>query len=354
MAIFGAATLAAASSHAQSTTQIYGIADLGYEHVQGGGISITRSQFGTVPSRLGYRGAEDLGGGLKAVFNLESGINIDTGSLMNAGRMFGRTSTVGLSSAGYGTITAGRQLTFLFWAMNEADTMGPGAYSSSSLDSYLANIRADNSIAYRGNFGNFTVGALYSLGRDVANTNSPGGTNCPGEVANDSRACRVYSGMLKYDVPAWGAAIGSDRIYGGSNAFGGLNRSSLSDTRVTANGYVRLSNWKLTAGYLYRDNEGDPRKPRSDMWWVGAGYTVGPWLLEAQLFKLDFKNSPDGADLIALRGTYFLSKRTALYATAGHISNSGKSALSVNGFPGIPTVAGASQTGVMTGMRLTF
>src|SRR5688572_10258246 len=175
--LIAAAFIWSTDAGAQSNLQTYGLLDLGVEHVDGkghqGSISTTRMQFGTLPSRLGFRGAEDLGEGIQATFNLEMGFNADTGGLANGGRSFGRTSTVGLSG-NWGAITTGRQLTFLFWSMTESDTMGPGAYSSSSLDPYLANIRADNSIAYRGKFGPWTVGALYSLGRDVVATNSPG------------------------------------------------------------------------------------------------------------------------------------------------------------------------------------
>ncbi|WP_256222368.1 porin [Variovorax sp. PDC80] len=344
------------SAHAQSSVQTYGLIDLGVEHVSGEGrpaISGTRMQFGTLPSRLGFRGTEDLGGGTKANFTLEMGINADTGTIGNGGRGFGRTSTLGLSGD-WGAITLGRQLTYLNLSMTETDTMGPGAYSSGSLDPYLPNSRADNSIAYRGKFGAFTIGALYSLGRDVINTNSPGGTNCPGELPSDSRACRTLSGMIKYDATSWGVALGADRIYGGPGAFGGLTNSKLSDTRATLNGYVKFGDVKLTAGLLRRDNEGSSTSPRSDMWWLGGGYTIGPWLLESQLFKLDYKNSANGARLAVLRASYFLSKRSVLYGTVGHIQNSGSLALPVSAFPGLPNVIGGSQTGVMVGVRHAF
>lgn len=345
-----------AQVHAQTSVQVYGALDLGVEYVDKVGPSrgrLVRQQFGTIPSRLGFRGAEDLGGGMRATFNLEMGINADAGTLMNAGRAFGRTSTVGLAGS-WGAVTVGRQLTFLFWSMVDTDTMGPGAYSSGALDAYLANIRADNSIAYRGNFGNFSVGALYSLGRDVANTNSPGGTNCPGELASDSKACRTLSVMFKYGTPEWGAAIGADRINGGPGAFGGLTSSGLTDMRTTVNGYYKVGDTKVTAGLLRRTNEGSSILRRSDLWWVGAGHTAGQWLFEAQLFGLDFENSANETTLLALRTTYFLSRRTALYATAGRVLNGGASAVAVSGFPGAANVAGGTQNGLMVGIRHSF
>jgi len=352
-----AAIAAATPARAQGGLQTYGLLDLGVEHVQGhggpGAIGVTRMQFGTLPSRLGFRGAEDLGGGTRAIFNLEMGFNADTGVIANGGRSFGRTSTVGLAGD-WGTVTLGRQLTFLFWSMTESDIMGPGAYSSSSLDPYLANIRADNAIAYRGSFGAWSVGALYSLGRDVVATNSPGGTNCAGELPGDARACRTLSGMLKYEQASWGVALGADRIQGGPGAFGGLSSSDRSDTRATLNGYLKLGEVKLAAGYLRRDNEGSATQPRSDLWWLGGTYPSGPWLFEAQLFKLDDRHTANGARLAVFRASYFLSKRSLVYATAGHIRNSGSLALPVNGYPGLTNTPGGSQSGFMLGVKHTF
>lgn len=343
--------------YAQSGSQVYGLIDLGVEHVNNLGptqnTSITRMQFGSAPSRLGFRGSEDLGGGLKANYVLEMGINANTGSIANGGRGFGRASTLGLSGP-WGAVTVGRQLTMLFWSLVDTDVMIPGMYSSASLDPYLANSRADNSIAYRGTFNGLTVGATFSLGRDVVNTNSPGGTNCPGESTSDRKACREMSAMVKYDTPTWGAAIATDRINGGPGAFGGLVRGELTDRRDIVNGYVKFGAAKLTAGFMRRDNEGSTTLRRSDMSYVGASYSYGPWLGEAELLKLNFKNSPNGATLGVLRGTYFLSKRTALYATIGHIRNRGTQASSVSGVPGVTVSAGGVQSGVMSGIRHSF
>ena len=79
------------------------------------------------------------------------------------------------------------------------------------------------------------------------------------------------------------------------------------------------------------------------------------FVVDGELFKLDFKNSANQATLFAVRGTYVLSKRTALYATAGHISNEGTLALSVsNAAAGSGPAAGGSQTGLGAGVRHSF
>ena len=101
---------AAGGAQAQtgSSVTLYGHLDTGIEHltnVQGGG-SLTRMPglTGTAPSRWGLRGSEDLGGGLSAVFALESGFGPDAGTFNQGGRGFGRQAWVGLSG-GWGSVS---------------------------------------------------------------------------------------------------------------------------------------------------------------------------------------------------------------------------------------------------------
>ena len=171
----------------RSDTAVEHVTNVG---VAGGGLTRMPSLTGSSPSRLGFRGTEDLGDGLRALYTLEMGFAPDSGSSNQGGRLFGRQAFVGLSGP-WGSVTLGRQYTMLFWSMLDADILGPNIYSSVSLDSYIANARADNALAYRGTFGEFTLGATYSFGRDVVNAGpSPGGTNCAGESATDKKADR--------------------------------------------------------------------------------------------------------------------------------------------------------------------
>src|SRR5688572_8398855 len=90
------------AANAQSTTTLYGLIDAGFEHVDNIGAakaSVTRQTnvTGTFGSRLGFRGVEDLGGGLKGVFNLEMGFDPGSGAPGQGGRAFGRVATVGVA-----------------------------------------------------------------------------------------------------------------------------------------------------------------------------------------------------------------------------------------------------------------
>ena len=353
--------LSAGAAVAQSSVTIYGVMDASVEHVSnvgasGGGLTRMPSLTGSAPSRLGFRGTEDLGGGLQGLFTLEMGLAPDSGALNQGGRAFGRQSFVGLAGP-WGSVTLGRQYTMLFWSILDADILGPNIYGSSSLDSYIPNARADNSIAYRGTFSGFTVGATYSLGRDTVNAGpSPSGSNCAGESGTDKKACREWSALVKYDAPTWGAALAVDEMRGGAGAFAGLVSSAMTDTRVSANGYAKLGAFKLGAGVIRRDNEASVATPRSDLVYLGAAYTVSPQLVvDGELFRLKFKGSANKSTMAAVRATYNLSKRTAVYATAGRINNDGAMALSVSsGQAASNPVAGGSQTAVAMGVRHSF
>lgn len=359
--VTAAALLTAAGASQAQTVTVYGLLDASVEHltnVGAAGGSLTRMPglTGSVPSRLGLRGSEALGDGLRAVFTIEQGLGLDSGTLNQGGRSWGRQAFVGLAGD-WGTLTLGRQYSMLFWSQTEADILGPAAYGSGSLDSYLPNARVDNAIAYRGIFGGLTVGATWSFGRDAVNAGpSPSGTNCAGESADDGQACRQWSVLAKYDAAAWGVAAAVDEIRGGTGAFAGLTGSALTDRRATVAGWARFDALKLGAGVIARRNEGSAATPRSRLWYVGAAYALTPALtIDGEWFKLDYRSSDNGARLVAVRATYGLSKRTAVYATAGHIGNEGTLALSVsNAAAGNGPAAGGSQSGFAVGVRHAF
>jgi predicted porin len=244
----------------------------------------------------------------------------------------------------------------LFWSLADSDILGPNIYGTSSIDSYIPNARVDNSLGYRGTFGSLTVGATYSFGRDAVNAGpSPAGTNCAGGIVSDSKACREWSAMAKYDTSNWGAALAYDRINGGPGAFAGLTSSSLSDSRATLNGYVKVGQAKIGGGVIYRNNEASTT-PKSNLYYVGGAYPFTPaFTFEGEVMRLDTKDSANDATLWAVRGAYSFSKRTMAYATAGHIANGGTLNLSASaGAAGSNPAAGASQTGLMLGMRHMF
>ncbi|MGG1946593.1 porin [Trinickia sp. NRRL B-1857] len=161
----------ATMAHAQSSVTLYGLIDAGitYTNNQGGGHAWQQSTGAVNGSRWGLRGAEDLGGGLKAIFTLENGFGINNGTLKQNGREFGRQAFVGLSSEQFGSVTLGRQYDDVVQYLGPLALTGTqygGTYFAHPFDNdNLDNsFRINNSVHFQSaNYGGFKFGALYGF-----------------------------------------------------------------------------------------------------------------------------------------------------------------------------------------------
>ncbi|WP_345817819.1 porin (plasmid) [Paraburkholderia sp. PREW-6R] len=157
-------------AHAQSSVTLYGIIDEGFNITTNvGGKHLYNLSSGVLQgSRWGMRGTEDLGGGLKAVFVLENGFDVNNGKLGQGNLMFGRQAYVGLGGA-LGTVTLGRQYDSV------VDYVGPlevgdqwGGYIAAhpgDLDNFNNAYRTNNTVKYTSaNYGGLTFGGTYSFG----------------------------------------------------------------------------------------------------------------------------------------------------------------------------------------------
>jgi predicted porin len=358
---------------AQSSVTLYGIVDTGVEYVshantKGEGIVRMPSITGSVPSRWGLRGREDLGGGYSAVFQLENGFNVRGGDAGQGGRLFGRQAWVGLSGP-FGTLSLGRQNTMTFYSLLENDIIGPSIYGIGSLDSYLPNARSDNTVAYLGKFSGFTFGGTYSFGRDSTGTgNSPGQGTCAGQAAGAFTQCRQWSAMAKYDTSRFGGVVSYDEQRGGTGAaanfFDGVAPAALTssgdkDARLVVNGYVKFSALKVIAGWLHRTvTTVSTQIPdvTSNLYFAGAQYFVTPAVvLEAEAYRIVNAEQDARATLGTLRSTYLLSKSTAVYVQTAYLANSRHAAYTVSAGGGGTTPApGMGQLGLMVGLRHLF
>ena len=166
----------APSAFAQSSLTLYGMIDEGPEYNSNAGgkhlYNLTTAAQGG--SRWGFRGSEDLGGGLSAIFRLENGFDLGTGKLGQGGLMFGRQAYVGLASTRFGSVTLGRQYDSV------VDYIGPltvgdqwgGTIGShpGDLDNFDNSQRTNNSVKYASaNYDGITFGGLYSLGGVAGN-----------------------------------------------------------------------------------------------------------------------------------------------------------------------------------------
>lgn len=344
------AATAVAPAAAQNVT-LYGLVDTGVEVINEAGpdgSTVVRMPTitGQSASRWGLRGSEDLGGGLKAVFLLESGLAPDTGGFQQGGRLFGRQLYVGLQGS-WGLLSFGRQYSALLLG-GLVDPFLASIYGPGSLDLYFAGPRMDNAVGYLGNFGPLTVSGTYSLGRDNNGSATPA---CAGESATEDQACRAWSAVVKYDTAGWGVGAWIDTQHGAGA------QEDDTDTRSSINGHVKLGATKLFLGLIQRDNEITGLE--SELWFLGASHAFTPaFTVDAAYYDMDVKDSADDASLLVLRANYLMSKRTTLYATVGHRSNDGAATggvtLDAQVTPGLRPTAGQSQSGMMVGLRHSF
>jgi predicted porin len=344
-------------AEAQSNVTIYGIIDTGMEymnHANANGDSKIRSLglTGLVPSRIGFRGTEDLGNGLSAFFNLESGFLPTTGGMGQGNRLFGRLANLGLADPTYGTFTMGRQYNMTAISLINADVIGPSNHGLSNMDAYIPNTRSDNALGYLNKFANVTVGGTFSTGRDTSAAGGPAATSCAGELAGDAQACRQWTLLAKYDSPLFGVATAYDTMNGGPGAANLLTSSAFKDKRTSLNGYVFLGRLKIGGGVILRRQE-RAIDVNSNLYYIGTSYPLTPvWQFDTQLAHLDIKDSPDDSTLGTARIIYSLSKRTQLYSSVAYIKNRGAAAIAASA--GSTVGIGQNQFSIATGIRHSF
>lgn len=353
-----------AKSNAQSSVTLYGIVDVGIEHLNNttSGGAVTREVSGNSSgSRWGMRGVEDLGGGLKALFVLESGFNVNDGTLgqstkglganaTTTSRLFGRQAWVGLAYNNH-QLTFGRQNSLLFEEAIAFDPFGAATrYSTLSVDSAFAG-RIDNSAKYTGKFGPLTATAMYSTRYDTGY-----GTEVPGAELTG----RYFGGTLTYATGPFAATA----VYEQRNSNTAATNTA-TERRASAAASYQFGQVKAYAGYRYLRAASAflPASPiavangsqanAANMYWFGAQYYVTPaFALTASAYYQDVHSTSADPWLAVLSADYFLSKRTDLYATAAFAHNKGGSTLGVGGYG--TTLANDNQTGVVVGIRHKF
>ncbi|AIO34218.1 porin [Burkholderia pseudomultivorans] len=368
------AALACAPACAQGSVTLYGVVDTGVEfvsHADAAGNSVVRMPgiTGELPSRWGLRGSEALGGGWRANFVLENGFNLRNGAANQGGRLFGRQAWVGVDGP-YGSLSFGRQYTMTYWAVADADLLGPDIYGGlASFDQYLPSARSDSTIAYKGAFGGLTVGATWSFGRDAAGTgNSPGQGTCAGPVAGSAQTCREWSAMLRYDARGFGVAAAYDEQRGGAGAaanfYDGVAPVAFTqpgdkDVRMQLNGYGEFGAWRFGGGWLGRRVRlvsAQTPNVGYDQFYLTASWRAAPFLVvDGGAYRIVNRVHDARGTIGVLRGTYLLSKRTAVYLQGAYLWNSAHAQYTVSqGGGGTTPAPGMTQLGVMAGIRHQF
>lgn len=345
-----------ASAQGTSVT-LYGTIDTAVHYVNNIGagkddyVGLINGNTNSWPSYWGLRGSEKISDNLEAVFKLESGFSPNTGTSNHGGRLFGREAWVGLKGD-WGQVALGRQYSMLFWSMINSDVVGPNAFGSGSIDSYIPDRRQDNAITYRGTFSGVTVGAHYAKGANAVQT-GPRAT-C-GINYTSENACASYSAMLGYDAANWGVNVAYDTLRGNAGF------ESQEDRRVALNGWAQFDALKLGAFYINRKNDagisptlGD----RSDYYNLSAAYALTPAVtIDGSFGYIRYNGATESSKsmLYTARVKYALSKRTSVYAAAAYMNNRGQAANGVDGgTANTAPLAGINQTGLMAGLRHNF
>ena len=333
---------------AETGVTLFGVIDTGMEVVNNApdanGNASRRSHLNSGNlwgSRWGLRGQEDLGDGLQAIFNLESGFSSDTGAAGQNGRLFGRGAYVGLAGKSH-QVTLGRRNNTLFDYMYPFDPTGMATYSTLTHDPVLAG-RADNAVRYDGRFRNLEVTGLYSFGYD-------GSVKDGGEMAGAPRIGRELGIGLRYAPGALAFGMAFDQRHGTSHA-----SQSRADKRLAA--AVSYSSGAVSSYFGYRwftSNALDMPSRASNLYWSGLKYQATPaFSLAGMAAYTDTRGSAADPLTFSLLGTYDLSKRSSLYLLGSYASNRGGSSLGVNGFDE-QIVSGSNQSGVIAGILHQF
>jgi len=350
------ASLASGTALAQTNVTVYGVADVGYVYSAGGagrnpvtGLKIPGdNKFSglagggvTAGNRLGFKGEEALGNGLKAVFTLEYGLNLDDNSgLGNTGGLNARQQFVGLAS-NYGTLSLGRQYAPGFNATANNDALEATDMAiQSNLSVYAGNsitpnspARYNNSIAYTSNnMAGFTVSAIYGFGEST----NPF-TNASLRTYNDKLVTVSDSGKVGLGVNYANGPINLDAVYQArQNVVVAVPNPAGFGKDV--NEWYLGGSWdfkvvKAYASYQALDNNnrgvialpvGCCLAKSNDIWTVGLSAPIGNGVVGLSYGKLsvDNRNAPDGDSWGAgAMYQYNLSKRTALYVAYTYINN---------------------------------
>lgn len=380
------------SAFAQSTVTLYGVIDASVEYANhvapysaagftpnpGAGSTVYRMNSGGLSgSRWGLRGTEDLGGGLKSLFVLESGFSGDNGTMQQSGRLFGRQAFVGVQHQTFGQITLGRQYTSLFAAM--ANFM-PTAYATQYEPAALMagnNFREDNVLAYTGTFGPLTALAHFSFGAGVPNL--PAGTIAfggNGEVPGAFRRDNAFGAAAVYASGPFGAAIAYDQWNPSINNVAGIyqgNTATLKKASVAAS-YTIGAVAKIMGGYRWgkaENNGTNAQIQRDDYYWIGVNYQVTPAVgltleYDYDNLKRDYFNRTNAPNpwQVAFVANYAFSKRTDLYLSTAYAKHAGltldaasTNQLASTGATGNSYILGNGQNsmvGVSVGIRHKF
>lgn len=341
--------LSASVAQAQSSVTLYGVVDGGLLYTsksveaatgQNTGKQISMIEGGVSPSVFGLTGSEDLGGGLRVSFKLESGFSVANGGLADCnGNLFGCQAWIALDNQ-YGTLKAGLQYSPFFLALYESDPRDFSLFGSglvNMVDNVLGTgIFNPNALSYTSpKIAGLQASVMYALG----------GT------AGDFQAGRQYAASLKYEL---GGFLINASIYDGN---AGGNAQTPVPTTLEYEGRTVGAAYKIgpVTAKLSFVNYKVAGAFNNNVYGGGLDYHMTPALdVNGGVWVTSDRNHTASHSVMgALGAEYSLSKRTMLYAQVGAVDNHGamNTGISINGALYAPE---GTTIGTVLGMRHTF
>jgi predicted porin len=315
--------IAATAAHAQSSVTLYGIIDeaIRFDNHQtaSGGKLFTMGSGGEIQgSRWGLQGAEDLGGGMKAIFQLESGFTPGTGATQQStpsgtARLFGRTAMVGLSSNAYGTISAGRLYTLAHEMAWTHDIYALANYTA-TLGFQGAGLtgggRLDNSVRYTSpTLAGFTLKGSYTFGQTAGDFHR----NSSPAVSLSYDRGPLSIGAAYQIVNDIGGLTPASSVYG--STYFGVTIPDSAQKIFTVGATYTFSNVKVFGSYIF--SHVYPADYRNDSFSAAVAYNITPSLTLDLPVYLDVVHHAGQSGTRITGGPtldYFLSKSTDVYA----------------------------------------
>lgn len=301
---FAVAVALTGTAKAQTSITAYGIVDAGIVSERGGPAgSVTKLTSGVQSgSRLGFRGTEDLGGGLSAKFVLETGIAVDTGGFNQGNTAFARQSYVGLNG-NFGSVTMGRQYTPHYLVLTTIDPFGTGL-AGDSQNLVASPTRMNNTIIYATpELAGFSADLAYGFG----------------EVAGNSHANRQIGTSFGYAAGPLYVRLGHHR------SEDAIASGTAKNTILGATYDFKV----VKASFAYNRNTGFSTIDSRD-WLAGVSVPFGPSTVMASYIRKDDKSAANqDAHQLAIGYTYALSKRTNFYTSYARIDNKNGAAFTV-------------------------
>ncbi|MDR1350595.1 MAG: porin [Zoogloeaceae bacterium] len=320
---FVLAALASGAVFAQSNVQVYGVVDVGFSH-RGDNVNRRVGSQNAIDSgissgtRIGFKGAEDLGSGLKVLWTLEAGFAADTGEHKQNDRLFGRQAFVGLSGA-FGTALAGRQDAPFHNLLSDLDPFHGGtvgryrntfaAGANTGGENLFEPYRLDNAVLY-------TTPDFSGLSIAVAYSNNAIGQEAVGNAGD----YRILNIVPRYTNGALSLGVSWHRI-----------QSEDGDN-------VNIHNWMLGGAYdfgvvklsaFYDENKWNDAMnvANNDLklkdWMIGLTAPFGKHAIQAAYnqSRLSWHDDSGKARQWSLGYTYTLSRRTSFYAAIADLHN---------------------------------